>query len=242
MTESILELEDVHAYYGNSHILYGISLALSEGEVVALLGRNGAGKTTTMRSITGTVPSWEGSISYRQQSLAGLSTDEISNLGIKLVPEDRRVFPTLTVQENLSLAKRLAADSDRTIDEMYDVFPTLADLTSSNGRNLSGGEQQMLSVARALIQDPDVLLLDEPTEGLAPAIIDDLHEILLRVVERDVTVLLTEQNVQFAFELAERGYIIDNGDVVFDDTIAEIRSREDLLEDYLSVSSSELAD
>lgn len=242
MTEPILELEDVHAYYGNSHILYGVSLALSEGEVVALLGRNGAGKTTTMRSITGTVPSWEGSIRHRQQSLTGLSADEISNLGIKLVPENRRVFPTLTVQENLSLAKRLSADSNRTIDEMYDIFPTLANLTSSNGRNLSGGEQQMLSVARALIQDPDVLLLDEPTEGLAPAIIDDLHEILLRVVDRDVTVLLTEQNVQFAFELAERGYIIDNGDIVFDDTIAEIRSREDLLEDYLSVSSSELTD
>lgn len=238
MTEGILKLEDVHAYYGNSHILYGISLNISEGEVVALLGRNGAGKTTTMRSITGTVPSWTGSITHRQQSLSGLSVNEISDLGIKLVPEDRRIFPTLSVEENLSLAKRLSPSSDRTLDEMYDIFPLLADLTTSNGRNLSGGEQQMLSVARALIQDPDVLLLDEPTEGLAPAIVEDLREVLLAVVDRDVTVLIAEQNVQFAFDLAERGYIIDDGKMVFDDMIGEIRSREDLLENYLSVSDS----
>lgn len=242
MSKSILELDDVHAYYGNSHILYGISLGLAEGEVVALLGRNGAGKTTTMRSITGTIPRWDGEITYLENSLSPLSVNEISNLGIKLVPEDRRVFPTLTVEENLSLAKRLSSGSNRTINEMYEIFPTLSNLTDSNGRNLSGGEQQILSVARALIQDPDVLLLDEPTEGLAPTIVEDLREVLLRVVDRDVTVLLTEQNVQFAFDLSERGYIIDNGEIVFEDTIAEIRSREDLLENYLSVSDSELAD
>lgn len=242
MTNTILKLEDVHAYYGNSHVLHGINLNLSEGEVVTLLGRNGAGKTTTMRSIIGIVPPREGSVTYRSREISDLSVDEISSLGIKLIPEDRRVFPTLTVQENLSLAKRLATDSSRSIDEMYDIFPILADLTSSDGQNLSGGEQQMLSVARALVQDPDVLLLDEPTEGLAPAIVEDLREVLLSVVDQDVTVLLTEQNVQFAFDLAERGYIIDKGEIVFADNIEEIQSRESLLEDYLSVSSSELND
>lgn len=240
MTGAMLDVEGVHAYYGNSHVLHDVSLDLEEGEVVTLLGRNGAGKTTTMRSIVGVVPPRRGSVTYHGRELADLSVDEISKLGIKLVPEDRRVFPTLTVDQNLSLAKRLAPESERTVEEMYDVFPILAELRSSDGQNLSGGEQQMLSVARALVQDPDVLLLDEPTEGLAPVIVDDLREVLRDVVERDVTVLLTEQNVQFAFDLAERGYVIDGGEIVYDGDIAEIRSREDLLEDYLSVSSAEL--
>lgn len=239
MTDPILGVEDVHAYYGNSHVLQGVSLEIDAGEVVALLGRNGAGKTTTMRSITGVVPRWEGSVTYGGQSLDGRSVDEISDLGIKLVPEDRRIFPTLTVEENLSLAKRLAPDSDRSVEEMYEFFPMLTELKSSDGQNLSGGERQMLSVARALVQDPDLLLLDEPTEGLAPVIVDDLREVLADVVAEDVTVLLTEQNVQFAFDLAERGYIIDQGEIVFDGSIDEIQSSEEILENYLSVSGTE---
>ena len=235
---TILTVDDIDTYYGNSHVLHGVSLEISEGEVVTLLGRNGAGKTTTMRSIIGASPPRSGSITYRGEEISGLSSDEINGLGISLVPEDRRVFPTLTVQENLRLAHNLASDP-RPVEEMYELFPALDDLRDSNGRNLSGGEQQMVSVARALVQAPDVLLLDEPTEGLAPVIVDDLREIVQTVVDQNVTVLLTEQNVEFAFDLAERGYIMDTGEIVFDGTVAEIRDREDLLETYLSVGTAD---
>ncbi|QUO49005.1 MULTISPECIES: ABC transporter ATP-binding protein [Halorubrum] len=235
---TILTVDDIDTYYGNSHVLHGVSLEIDEGEVVTLLGRNGAGKTTTMRSIVGASPPRSGSITYRGEEIAGLSSDEINERGISLVPEDRRVFPTLTVQENLRLAHNLASDP-RPVEEMYELFPALDDLRGSNGRNLSGGEQQMVSVARALVQAPDVLLLDEPTEGLAPVIVDDLREIVQTVVDQNVTVLLTEQNVEFAFDLAERGYIMDTGEIVFDGTVAEIRDREDLLETYLSVGTAD---
>jgi branched-chain amino acid transport system ATP-binding protein len=235
---TILTVDDINTYYGNSHVLHGVSLEIDEGEVVTLLGRNGAGKTTTMRSIIGASPPRSGSITYRGEEISGLSSDEINGLGISLVPEDRRVFPTLTVQENLRLAHNLASDP-RPVEEMYELFPALDDLRNSNGRNLSGGEQQMVSVARALVQSPDVLLLDEPTEGLAPVIVDDLREIVQTVVDQNVTVLLTEQNVDFAFDLAERGYIMDTGEIVFDGTVEEIRDREDLLETYLSVGTAD---
>ena len=235
---TILAVDDIDTYYGNSHVLHGISLEIDEGEVVTLLGRNGAGKTTTMRSIVGASPPRRGSITYRGEEISGRSSDEINALGISLVPEDRRVFPTLTVQENLTLAHNLA-DDPRPVAEMYELFPALDPLRKNQGRNLSGGEQQMVSVARALVQSPDLLLLDEPTEGLAPVIVDDLREIVQTVVEEDVTVLLTEQNVDFAFDLAERGYIMDTGEIVFDGTVEEIQAREDLLETYLSVGTAD---
>lgn len=235
---TILTVDKIDTYYGNSHVLHGVSLEIDEGEVVTLLGRNGAGKTTTMRSIIGASPPRSGSVTYRGEEITGLSSDAINGLGISLVPEDRRVFPTLTVQENLRLAHNLASDP-RPVEVIYGLFPALDNLRDSNGRNLSGGEQQMVSVARALVQSPDVLLLDEPTEGLAPVIVDDLKEIVQTVVEQNVTVLLTEQNVDFAFELAERGYIMDTGEIVFDGTVDEIRDREDLLETYLSVGTAD---
>ncbi|MFB6207171.1 MAG: ABC transporter ATP-binding protein [Haloglomus sp.] len=231
---SFLELTDVDAFYGNSHVLFDLSMQVEEDEVVTLLGRNGAGKTTTLRSITGVVPRREGTIEFRGEDISGRSTDDISNLGIKLVPEERRIFPTLTVNENLLVARDLASNP-QDVEEMYEAFPVLDDLRESQGRNLSGGEQQMLSVARALIQNPDLLMLDEPTEGLAPVIVDDLADVLGEVVERDVAVLITEQNVDFALDLAERGYIIEKGENVWDGTIEELRTRDDLLEDYLSV-------
>jgi branched-chain amino acid transport system ATP-binding protein len=235
---TILTVDDIDTYYGNSHVLHGISLDIDEGEVVTLLGRNGAGKTTTMRSIVGASPPRSGSVTFRGEEIAGKSPDEINRLGISLVPEDRRVFPTLTVQENLRLAHNLASDP-RPVEEMYELFPTLDPLRKNDGQNLSGGEQQMVSVARALVQSPDVLLLDEPTEGLAPVIVDDLREIVQTVVDQNVTVLLTEQNVDFAFDLAERGYIMDTGQIVFDGTVEEIRDRDDLLETYLSVGTAD---
>ncbi|QCS43078.1 ABC transporter ATP-binding protein [Natrinema versiforme] len=237
---TVLDIDDIDTYYGNSHVLHDVSLDLAEGEVVALLGRNGAGKTTTMRSIMGVTPPRRGSIRYRGEEIVDKSPDEINDLGINLVPEDRRVFPTLTVHENIVLAHKLAADP-RPVEEMYELFPILDDLRTNNGQNLSGGEQQMLSVARALVQRPSTLLLDEPTEGLAPVIVDDLQEMLQAVVEEDVTVLLSEQNVTFAFELATRGYVIDTGSIVFEGSIEEIRERDDLLEKYLAVSPEEVA-
>ena len=235
---TVLKLRDVNAYYGNSHILFDLAMDVEENDVVTLLGRNGAGKTTTLRAITGTVPRREGHIAYRGEEITDTAVERISRRGVKLVPEERRVFPTLTVLENVQLAHELAADP-RDVEETFELFPVLDDLRGNLGRNLSGGEQQMLSVARALVQNPDLLLLDEPTEGLAPVIVDDLREVLGDVVARDVTVLMTEQNVEFALDLGERAYIIDTGSNVWNGSVEELRDREDLLEEYLSVGTGE---
>lgn len=238
---SVLELEDANAYYGNSHVLFDLSLSVESNEVVALLGRNGAGKTTTLRTITGTIPRRTGHIAYHSEDITNHSADSISNMGIKLVPEARRVFPTLTVHENLLVAHD-SCSNPRNTEEMYEIFPALSDLRENRGRNLSGGEQQMLAVARALVQNPDLLLLDEPTEGLAPVIVEDLLETLSEIVSKDVTVLITEQNVEFAFELAERGYLIEKGRTVWDGSIDDLHQREDLLNEHLSVSATEISD
>jgi len=236
---SLLDLSDVNAFYGNSHVLFDLDMTVEENEVVALLGRNGAGKTTTLRAITGTVPRREGTISFRGESITDRSVDSISNMGIKLVPEERRIFPTLTVEENLSVARGACRGTEpRPIEEMFDIFPVLDDLRENRGRNLSGGEQQMLSVARALVQNPDLLLLDEPTEGLAPVIVEDLADVLEDIVSRDVTVVITEQNVDFALDLSERAYIIESGENAWNGSIADLRQREDLLDEYLSVGEA----
>jgi len=236
---SVLTLEDVNSYYGNSHILFDLDMEVEQNEVVALLGRNGAGKTTTLRTITGTIPRREGSITFRGDDISGESVDRISNRGVKLVPEERRIFPTLTVTENMQVARDMSSGDPRDIEEMYEVFPVLDELRENRGRNLSGGEQQMLSVARALIQDPDLLLLDEPTEGLAPVIVDDLYDVLSEVVAEDVTVVITEQNVDFALDLSERAYIIEKGANAWEGSVEQLEERDDLLDEYLSIGGAE---
>lgn len=233
---TLLKLENVHSFYGNSHVLHDLSIEVEENEIVALLGRNGMGKTTTLRTIVGIITPQSGRIVFKDTDIVGKRLDQISQAGIKLVPEDRRVFPSLTVRENLSIAHRQAANP-RTIEEMFELFPLLRDVQSNIGQNLSGGEQQMLSIGRALIQNPDLLLLDEPTEGLAPVIVDDLREVFKQIIEENVTILITEQNVEFLFEIAERGYIIEKGRIVFEDTMKNIRTHDEVLEKHLSISS-----
>lgn len=241
MADPVLELDRVNAYYGNSHVLFDLDVAVEQNDVVALLGRNGAGKTTTLRAITGTVPRREGSIRFRGTDIVDQSVDAISDMGVKLVPEARRIFPTLSVHENLQVAHDTAPDPE-SIAEMYEIFPRLDELRQNLGRNLSGGEQQMLAVARALVQNPDLLLLDEPTEGLAPVIVEDLREVFAEIVSEDVTVVITEQNVEFALDMSERAYIIEKGANAWEGTIDELEEREDLLDEYLSVSTADEAE
>lgn len=234
---SLLEVEDIHTYYGKSHILQGVSLEVDSGEIVALMGRNGAGKTTTMRSIMGMTPPRSGTITFDGETISGKEPYEIARSGIGFVPEERRIFPQLTVRENLEAIDNM--DSEYDVERVFDEFPLLERREDNLGSQLSGGEQQMLAVARAMITGPELLLLDEPSEGLAPVIVEDLEEVLSRICETGMTVLLAEQNMNFIFSLAERGYIISKGQIVWDGTIDEVRDDEDLMESYLGVTPEE---
>lgn len=231
----MLELDGIQTYYGQSHVLHGVSLGVAEGEIVALLGRNGAGKTTTLRSVIGLTPPRRGEIRFKGERIDGLEPYQIARRGVGYVPEERRIFPELTVEDNLDVV--LERDSDWTIERAYDLFPALREHSHRLGGQLSGGQQQMLTIARGLVTDPDLLLLDEPSEGLAPNIIADLQRILQDVIETGITVFLTEQNTNFAFSLAERAFIMSKGQVEWDGTIDELESRDDLIGQYLSVAN-----
>ncbi len=231
-TAPLLSLRDVHAYYGSAHVLHGVSLDVRPGEAVALLGRHGAGKTTTLKAIMGLVPPSHGWIRFRDQDIHDLPPHAIAHLGLGYVPEDRRIFPELTARENLEIAARGGGYS---FPEAYSDFPALQSLENRKGRFLSGGEQQMLTVVRTLMGSPSLLLLDEPTEGLAPTVVEALGELIRRIAARGTPILLAEQNVAFALKLAARVYVLEVGRVRFGGSVAELRADPAAVERYLAV-------
>jgi len=229
----MIELKGINAYYGLGHILHDLSLSVGEGEVVALLGRNGAGKTTTLRSITGLTPPRSGEIVYKGKNIAGVEAHRVSRLGIALVPETRDIFSYLTVKENLAIAVRKT--SRWQMQAVLDRFPVLGERMHHKGRELSGGEQQMLAIARALLTGPDLLLLDEPSQGLAPLVVDAVMSTIRALKHEQVSMLLVEQNAEMALQLADRVYIIDHGTVVFEGTPARLRADTQTTAAYLGV-------
>ena len=229
----MIELRKINTFYGLGHILHDLSLSVAEGEVVALLGRNGAGKTTTLRSITGLTPPKNGEIRYKGRDIVGLDAHKISQMGIALVPETRGIFSYLTAKENLSIAQR--PRSRWQMETVLERFPTLKERMNHKGRELSGGEQQMLAIARALLTGPDLLLLDEPSQGLAPLVVDAVMGTIRTLKEERVSMLLVEQNAEMALQLADRVYVIDHGTVVFDGTPGGLRADRQVTSTYLGV-------
>jgi branched-chain amino acid transport system ATP-binding protein len=229
----MLDLRDVHAVYGRSHVLHGVTLSAREGEVVSLLGRNGAGKSTTLKAIMGLVQVTAGVVELLGRSLLGRAPHEISRCGVGYVPEDRRIFADLTVRENLAVAER--AGGRWSVARVFELFPSLAGLARQRGGSLSGGEQQMLTIARTLLTEPRVLLLDEPSEGLAPVIVRRLADAIAALKRDGLTIVLSEQNVKFARRLADRAYIIEKGEIKFEGPMAALDADESLRRAYLGV-------
>jgi len=231
---SLLEVSGLNAYYSDSHILFDVALRVERNEVVALLGRNGAGKSTTLKSLMGMVTPRAGHVILDGTDLAGKKSHVIAQAGMQLVPEDRRIFGSLNVEENLVLAGLTAANR-WPLERIYEMFPRLRERRQSRGTDLSGGEQQMLAIARALVRDPKIILLDEPFEGLAPVIVRDLVLACRELADAGQTIVLVEQNLAAALTLAQRAYIINNGHIAHEGPTSEIRARPKLLERYLGV-------
>ena len=230
----LLRLENVHAFYGESHILHGINLHVHQGEVVTLLGRNGAGRTTTLKAILGLVGRRSGSIQIKGQETVSLPPHKIAQMGIGFCPEERGIFASLTCEENLLLPPKVA-EGGMTVEEIYSLFPNLKERRASPGTRLSGGEQQMLSVARILRTGAGLLLLDEISEGLAPVIVQALGRAIRMLRERGFTIVMVEQNFRFAAPLADRFYVIEHGAVVEEFSASELNAKSDLLKEYLGV-------
>ncbi|MDH3382757.1 MAG: ABC transporter ATP-binding protein, partial [Deltaproteobacteria bacterium] len=226
---ALLELTSVNTFYGRSHILFDVSLRVEKGEVVSLLGRNGAGKSTTFRSIIGLTPPLTGEVSFRGERISGLRPYQICRRGVGFVPEDRRCFPDLTVRENLEVAVRREKQTSTpwTVEKVYSLFPRLEEREKNLGNQLSGGEQQMLTIARTLMTNPDMLLLDEPSEGLAPLIVALLADMIIRIRKEGVTVLLAEQNLHFCAKVADRGYVIDKGSVKYEGKMSDLLGNDE---------------
>ena len=231
---SLLEVKSLNSYYGDSHILFDVGLRVEMHEVVALLGRNGAGKSTTLKSLLGLVRPRTGTVLFDGEDVAGRPAHAIAQRGMQLVPEDRRIFGSLDVEENIVLAALTAANK-WPLERIYAIFPRLAERRRSRGTDLSGGEQQMLAIARALVRDPKIVLLDEPFEGLAPVIVRDLIEACHKLTADGLTIVLVEQNLAATLALAHRAYIINNGHVVHEGPADEIRSAPEILKRYLGV-------
>ncbi len=231
----LLAVEDVYTAYGLSQVLFGVSLHVAAGECVALLGRNGVGKSTTMRSIMGLTPPARGRVLWKDRDIRGRAPYQVAQLGLGFVPEDRRIFSELTVWENLDVAARRGRPGGWTVARVYDLFPKLQELRDRQGGFLSGGEQQMLTIARTLMGNPELLLLDEPSEGLAPLVVDHLHEQIGRLKREGLTILLAEQNVEFSLELADRVYVLEKGHIRYEGTAAAFRADETIRHRYLAL-------
>jgi branched-chain amino acid transport system ATP-binding protein len=233
----LLEVENIHTSYELIRVLFGVSIGVGEGEVVSLLGRNGVGKTTTLRSIMGLTPPNSGSIRWMDKEIVGKPPYQIAQVGIGFVPEDRRIFSDLTVWENLDVAIKKATSSgpEWTLDRVFEVFPALDKIRHRRGGYLSGGEQQMLTVARALMGNPRLLLLDEPSEGLAPLVVQQLEEQIAKLKQEGMTILLSEQNAEFSLGLSDRVYILEKGEVRFDGTVDDFMKDEETCRAYLTV-------
>jgi branched-chain amino acid transport system ATP-binding protein len=238
----MLEIEDVHAYYGESHILQGVSLLVGPGEIVCLLGRNGAGKTTTILTVMGYLHPRRGRIRYNNREVGSLPPYAVARLGVGFVPQERRIFPSLTVLENLTVFARKAVRSNGasvadpwTLRRIFEIFPALHARERNLGFQLSGGEQQMLSIARALMLNPQLLLLDEPSEGLAPMIVQQILEVLAKLKGEGLGILLVEQNLRAALAVGDRHYVMNKGEICFSGSSADLESNNLVLRNYLSV-------
>jgi branched-chain amino acid transport system ATP-binding protein len=230
----VLEVSGLHTYYGESHVLQGVSLTMGAGEVVAILGRNGVGKTTLIRSIIGFTPPRQGTVRFKSRDITGWAPYRMTALGMALVPQGRRVFPSLSVRENLSVARR--GDGRWSLDRVYSVFPRLRERERNRANKLSGGEQQMLAIGRALMSNPDLLLMDEPTEGLAPIIVREVGRVIGQLRGEGLSILLVEQNLPLALAVADRVHILSRGQIVHSGTPAELTASEEVKARYLGVA------
>lgn len=233
----MLNVDGIHSYYGKAEILRGLSFRIDRGEVVALLGRNGAGKSTTMKSVMQLVRPRTGRVMFQDRDLVGAPAFRVAKSGIGYVPEDRRIFTDLTVTENLEVGRQPARDGAPvwTVDQLFDIFPNLAERRTNRGKHMSGGEQQMLTIARTLMGNPMLLLLDEPSEGIAPVIVEEMAETILKLKAEGLTVMISEQNLHFARAVADRAIIIEGGEKKFDGSFAELEAHPEIRDAYLSV-------
>ena len=233
----MLEVEGIHSFYGKAEILRGLSFRIARGEVVALLGRNGAGKSTTMKSVMQLVRPRTGRVMFQDRDLVGAPAFRVAQSGIGYVPEDRRIFTDLTVMENLEVGRqpRREGAPEWTVEQLFDIFPNLAERRTNRGKHMSGGEQQMLPIARTLMGNPMLLLLDEPSEGIAPVIVEEMAETILKLKSEGLTVVISEQNLHFARAVADRAIIIEGGEKKFDGSFAELEAHPEIRDAYLSV-------